>query len=145
MLPLSGDLLRTCFTLKTFKKFQQISLLPLLLLSLPRDSPQLPRPFFLLPTPSLGLKRPVTKARRLKWSRAKRLARGELNLRIKVRRLQPCQKSRVKRLPIRSNVLIPRPRITQLRPRMTFILLRHSFRILAHLLLFFVFVVIVYH
>ena len=51
--------------------------------------------------------------------RAKRLARGELCLRIKGRRLQPYHKPRVKRLPSRSRVLIPRPRMTQLRPRMT--------------------------
>jgi len=52
-----------------------------------------------------GLIRPVTKARRLRRPRARRLARGVLSLRIRARRSKPCQKPRVKRLPSRQRML----------------------------------------
>jgi len=54
--------------------------------------PPPPRPFFLLLKSLKGLIRPVTKARRLRWLRARRLARGILSPRIKARarRPKPC-------------------------------------------------------
>ena len=128
LLPPSGGLLRTYSTQRKSEKFQRCSLLPLFLPFPPRSSPPPPRPLFLL----------------LRWLKARRLARGGLNSRIRarVKRSKPCQKPKVKRLPSRSRMLTPRPRmllprlrILTPRPRtlllrITLPTLRHSFRIL---------------
>ena len=143
LLPSSGGMLRTSFTQRTSEKFQQRSLLSLLLPFLPLSSPLPYRPFFLLLESTKGLARLVTKARRLRWPRARRLARMVLDprTRARVKRLSPQQRPRVPRLLSRSRMLSPRPRMLspspkqlipssrQLIPKMTIPEPRHSFRI----------------
>ena len=129
--PPSGRALRTSSTPRTSTKFQLCSLLPLLLPYPPLSSLPPPNPFFLLLKSLKGLAKLVTKARRLRWPRARGLARMVLGLRIRARakakRSSPYQRPRVQRLLSSSRISFPSPR--QLIPKMTLPEPKRSFRI----------------
>ena len=96
LLPLSKGTLRAFSTWRTFEKLQWCSLLSLLLPS-PPEQPFTTRPLFLLLKSPKGLARLVTKARRLRWPRARRLARMDHGpkTRARARRSSPCQWQKV--------------------------------------------------
>ena len=112
--PPSGRALRTSSTPRTSTKFQLCSLLPLLLPYPPLSSLPPPNPFFLLLKSLKGLAKLVTKARRLRWPRARGLARMVIGLRIRARakakRSSPYQRPRVQRLLSSSRISFPSPR-----------------------------------
>ena len=150
LLPLSEGGLRTFFIQKTSKKFQQCSLLPLLLLFPLLSNPPPPRPLFLLLKSQKGLARLVTKTRGLRWPRVMRPSSRVLSprIRVKVRRSNPRPRPRTPRMLSQSRMWSPRPRKLslnpkkmtlnprQLTPKRTLPMLRHSSR--SFLLYFFV-------
>ena len=113
LLPPNGGMLRTFSIQRTFEKFQQCSLLPLLYLSFLLNNSPPSKPFLLILKSQQGLARLITKTKGLRRPRVRRLSKGVLSPRIRarVKRSSHWPRPSTPRMLSRLRMWSPRPRM----------------------------------